>query len=115
MTMNTAMTSAKQPEDYLKEPYSRIVIPEEDGTYSSEMFEFPGCYSFGDTPEEALDNLEEAAKNWIAASLEQGQAIPAPTGRNEYSGKIALRLPASLHKDAVRMAAREGVSLNQFL
>ena len=99
----------------MQEPYSRILIPEEDGGYSAEMLEFPGCYSSGETVEEALTNLEEAAKSWIEASLEQGHDIPAATGHNAYSGKIALRLPAGLHKEAVRLAARDGVSLNQFL
>ncbi len=105
----------KNIEDYLREPYSRILIPEDEGGYSAEILEFPGCYSYGDTAEEAISNLEEAAKSWIAASLEQGHTIPPPTGHNEFSGKIALRLPSSLHKEAARMAERERVSLNQFL
>jgi len=33
----------------------------------------------------------------------------------EVNGKVALRLPKSLHRRAVLYAAREGVSLNQFL
>jgi len=113
--MKKKAISTRRPEDYLQEPYSRILIPEEDGGYSAEVLEFPGCYSSGDTAEEALANLEEAAKSWIEASLEQGHDIPAATGHNAYSGKIALRLPAGLHKEAVRLAARDGVSLNQFL
>ena len=33
----------------------------------------------------------------------------------EYSGKISLRLPKSLHRVLVRGAKEEGVSLNQFI
>lgn len=33
----------------------------------------------------------------------------------EYSGKISLRLPKSLHKDLVNNAKNEGVSLNQYV
>lgn len=33
----------------------------------------------------------------------------------KYSGKILLRLPASLHKKCVEVAEEEGVSLNQLL
>jgi len=33
----------------------------------------------------------------------------------EYSGKISLRMPKSLHKDLVQEAKEEGVSLNQFI
>lgn len=34
---------------------------------------------------------------------------------HKASGKVALRLPKSLHRLAALYAAREGVSLNQFL
>jgi len=36
-------------------------------------------------------------------------------GRTEYSGKISLRVPRSLHRDLVDSAKSEGVSLNQFI
>lgn len=32
----------------------------------------------------------------------------------EYSGKISLRLPKSLHRELAEQAKREGVSLNQY-
>lgn len=99
---------------YLKQPYSRVLIPDEDG-YAAEILEFPGCYSQGDTAQEALMNIEEAAKNWIEATLEAGRPIPSPTTDYEYAGKVALRLPSSIHRQAVRMAERDGTSLNQWL
>ena len=55
----------KKPEDYLKEPYSRVLLPEEDGRFSAEILEFPGCFAQGDNPGEAFDNLEMTAKSWI--------------------------------------------------
>ena len=100
---------------YLTQPYSRLLVPEKEGGYSAEILEFPGCFSQGDTAEEAVKNLEDAAKNWIAAALEQGLKIPEPTGDHDYSGKIALRLPRSTHRKAIQMAEREDVSLNTFL
>jgi predicted HicB family RNase H-like nuclease len=33
----------------------------------------------------------------------------------EYSGKISLRLPKTLHKDLINNAKSEGVSLNQYI
>jgi len=77
--------------------------------------EFPGCFAQGNTPNEAFNNLEEAAKVWIEASLAQGLNIPSPALNQSYSGKIALRIPRSLHKRAAQMAARDATSLNQFL
>lgn len=104
------------PEDYPKLPYTRILIPDEEtGTYSAEIAEFPGCFAQGETPEEAYKELEEVAKSWIEAALDLGQEIPRPMARYDYSGRFALRLPKSLHREASLAAEREGVSLNQFI
>jgi antitoxin HicB len=104
----------KTPTEYLREPYARVVIPS-DGAYHAEILEFPGCFAQGGTPEEAYANLERAAATWIEACREQGQEIPAPHASLGYGGKIALRLPRSLHRQAARLAERDGVSMNQFL
>ena len=105
----------KKPEDYLKEPYSRVLLPEEDGRFSAEILEFPGCFAQGNSPNDAFNNLEASAKSWIEASLDQGLDIPSPALNQSYSGKVALRIPRSLHKRAAQFAGRDGTSLNQFL
>lgn len=108
--------SRLSPEDYLKRPYTRQIIPdEESGTYTARMKEFPGCITQGNTEQEAYGNLEDAAKNWIEAALDLGQEIPPPLIEHEFSGKFALRLPKSLHRQATLAAEREGTSLNQFI
>lgn len=101
--------------EYLKKPYGRLVLPAEDGTFSAEIFEFPGCIAVGATAAEALANLEEVAVDWIEAALEQGQSIPGPMDSAEYSGKLVLRMPKGIHKRAAQCADREGVSLNSFI
>ncbi|MDP9474123.1 MAG: type II toxin-antitoxin system HicB family antitoxin [Actinomycetota bacterium] len=102
--------------DYLKKPYARILTPDEEyGGYTAEILEFPGCVTEGDTADEALGNLEVAAEGWIEATLNANQRIPEPSDTQEYRGRIALRLPRSLHRRAVQLAEREGTSLNQFL
>jgi predicted RNase H-like HicB family nuclease len=103
------------PQDILKAPYSRILIPDDDGTFSAEILEFQGCFSQGATPNEAFNNLEDAARAWVEASLAQGLEIPPPAMNIGYKGKIALRIPRSLHKRAAQFAERDGISLNQFL
>ena len=100
---------------YLRRPYARIVIPEIDGTYRGEILEFPGCLATGDTPAETLDSLEEVAAAWLAAALAQNQPIPEPAENTEFSGRLVLRMPKSLHKKAAQLAERDGVSLNQFI
>ena len=107
---------AKSPNEYLKKPYSRIVIPdEESGTYTAQILEFPGCVTEGKTPQEAYERLEDVALSWIEAALDMGQDIPSPWSTYDYGGKVALRLPKGLHKQVALAAERDGTSLNQFI
>lgn len=41
--------------------------------------DLPGCFSAGDTLDEAMQGAEEAAAVWIDAALDAGEAVPAPT------------------------------------
>ncbi len=102
-------------EQILKQPYSRVLRPAEEGGYTAEILEFPGCVTQGETFEEAYANLEDAARGWLEAVIELGQNVPDPAAESEYSGKIVLRLPRSLHRVAATLAERDGVSLNTFL
>lgn len=101
--------------EYLRKPYGRLLMPEEDGTYRAEILEFPGCFAVGETAAEAAENLENAASSWIESNLARGKAVPEPMEENEYSGKFVVRLPKSLHRRAAYAANRENVSLNQFI
>jgi antitoxin HicB len=120
--MTTAMKIKKKtvervmgPAEYLKRPYGRTVVPESDGTFRAEIIEFPGCIATGDTAPEALANLEDVAESWLEATIARRQYVPEPIENAQFSGKLVLRMPKSLHRKAVHLAAREGVSLNQFI
>jgi predicted RNase H-like HicB family nuclease len=41
--------------------------------------DLPGCFSAGDTIDQAMGNVEEAIDLWIEAALDAGQEIPAPS------------------------------------
>jgi predicted RNase H-like HicB family nuclease len=99
----------------LAKPYARVITPDRSGGYAAQVLEFPGCFSDGDTPDEAYSNLQEAAENWLESALAQGMAIPEPFAAQGYSGTVSLRLPKSLHRRAAQYAHGDGVSLNQFL
>ena len=101
--------------EYLKKPYGRFVVPESDGTFRAEIIEFPGCIAVGETAAEALANLEDVAASWLEATLARGQRIPEPIENVEFSGKLVVRLPKTLHKKAAHIAARDRISLNQFI
>jgi predicted RNase H-like HicB family nuclease len=41
--------------------------------------DLPGCFSAGDTLDEAVTGAGEAAAAWIDAALDAGQTIPPPS------------------------------------
>ena len=49
------------------------------GGYLAIVPDLPGCMSDGDTPEEALKNVQEAIASWIAAAKEWMMDIPQPS------------------------------------
>lgn len=99
----------------LSKPYTRRLTPDESGGYVVSVLEFPGCIAEGDTAEQALKNFEEAAESWIDVSLSHGREIREPIDFDGYSGKLALRLPRSLHRQIAELADIEGASINQLL
>ena len=106
----------KNPEEYLKEPYSIVLNwDEETKTFFAQILEFPGCFAEGTSSEEAVERLKETAVGWIMSALNLGQEIPEPFPFSSCNGKVALRMPKSLHQQAMMFAKREGVSLNQFI
>ena len=66
--------------EIMRSAYTLVVTRDPEGTYSSEVLEFPGCFSGGDTAAEAVSNLERAMESWIESELEEGRLIPPPTG-----------------------------------
>src|SRR5229473_2938889 len=114
MTAQEKVTLVNASKEILRKPYARVLVPDENGGFFAEILEFPGCFAEGETAEQAYEQLEKAAESWIEAALEMNQEIPAPLAGHDYSGKVALRLPKSLHKKAAFIAEQDGVSLNQF-
>ena len=47
-----------------------VVCPEEVGGYSVSVPALPGCHSQGETLEEAMANIREAAELWLEVASE---------------------------------------------
>ena len=76
----------------LAAPYTRVFIREADGGYSTSVLELPGCYSSGDTAEDAMEMLDEAIALWVEAEVASGHDIPPPEGADGHLGHRTLRL-----------------------
>lgn len=84
--------------------------------FEARVKELPDVTEYGETYEEAynlaLDTIETAAE----AYAEKGRLFPkAVVPAEEYSGRVTLRLPRSLHRALAEASETEGVSLNQHL
>jgi antitoxin HicB len=49
------------------------------GGYLATVPDLPGCMSDGETPEEALKNVQEAIASWIEAATEWKMDVPKPS------------------------------------
>lgn len=58
----------------LLEPLS----PEDGGGYLASAPDLAGCISDGETPFEALNNIQDAMVEWIEEAKALGRTIPAP-------------------------------------
>ncbi len=53
-----------------------VLLPQPEGGYFVQCPTLPGCYSQGDTVEEALANIKEAIELALDDLTEQGQPVP---------------------------------------
>jgi predicted RNase H-like HicB family nuclease len=58
-----------------------IFYSEEDGGYIADIPDLDSCSAFGETPEQALKELEIAKKAWLETARQEGKPIPAPRYR----------------------------------
>ncbi|RZD20504.1 toxin-antitoxin system HicB family antitoxin [Pseudoalteromonas sp. MEBiC 03485] len=92
------------------------------GNFDGEVFfeakvkELPDVAEYAETYEEAyllaLDTIETTAE----ALAEEGKVMPAPILENDdFSGRVTLRMPKSMHAALSSWSESEDISLNQLL
>jgi len=80
--------------------------------WSAEVDGLPGCSATGATPEEAVRRAWAAAEGTL---VQAGEDSSDEAASAKHSGRLLVRMPATLHDELARSAKREGVSLNQFI
>jgi len=65
----------------VKDYHINIFYSEEDGGYIADIPDLEACSAFGNTPEEALSEVEIAKQAWLEAAKAEGRAIPQPLYR----------------------------------
>ena|SRR5579862_3582773 len=106
-------TLSKGVAHYLSLPYKYEIERDDEGEFVGHIALLPGCVADGRTPAEAATNLQAALRAWVEARLES--ELPVPEPQTEFSGKWLVRTSPSLHRKVTEYAARENVSMNQFV
>lgn len=81
----------------------------------AEFVDIFGCGGGGNTAQEALEDALINLEYYLEFAKERGEELPQPSDYNECNGKIALRLPKSMHCRLIELAEDEGSSLNQLI
>jgi predicted RNase H-like HicB family nuclease len=74
----------KDLEYYLSLPYTitlKRVIGEGEEYWVARVAELPHCLIHGDTPEQAIKEIEEVKLDWIKSNLEDSLPIPEPISK----------------------------------
>ena len=103
---------------YMRLPYPIEVVTSEEG-YFARVEDLPGCTAQADNLEDLWSAVGQAKRAWVEDALNSQKRIPKPRETEEnlkqYSGRILVRMPRSLHAELARRARLEGVSLNHFI
>lgn len=89
---------------------------EGEDCYESRVKELPDIAEYADTAEEAYALAIDSIEVTTQVLAERGRVMPEPQIlANDYSGRVTLRLPKSLHRALVQASEDEGVSLNSYM
>lgn len=65
----------------MRDYHINIFYSEDDGGYVADIPDLEACSAFGDTPEEALEQVEIAKAAWLEAARAEDKPVPLPTYR----------------------------------
>lgn len=65
----------------MRDYHINIFFSDEDGGYIADIPDLEHCSAFGDTPEQALAEVEKAKEAWLQAAREAKKRIPPPRYR----------------------------------
>lgn len=88
LTAFAGMIKVKEPNSMR---YTVVLERENDGGYVAIVPALPGCVSQGDTHDEVLRNIREAADLYIEDCIAAGDPVPSEAGREYFEIKTGTR------------------------
>ena len=87
----------------MKYIYTATFIPNENGTkYYCRVPDLPGCITTGDSLEDAIEMITDAASGWLVVAEDEGNDIPTATPQHE------LNIPEKTICSIIRMDGHPG-------
>lgn len=84
--------------------------------YEARVLELPDVAEYADSFEEAYELVIDTVETTAEIFAEKGKVMPVPfEPADEFSGRVTLRMPKTMHRAYSRMAEIEDISLNQLL
>lgn len=65
----------------MKDYHINVFYSDEDDCYIADIPDLEGCSAFGDSPEEAVREVQIARRLWLEVAREIGKPVPPPTYR----------------------------------
>lgn len=65
----------------MRDYHINIFYSEDDGGYIADIPDLEACSAFGETPDEALREVQLAKKLWLESAKAEGKPIPQPEYR----------------------------------
>lgn len=94
----------------------RRAVFDGDLLFEARVRELPDVAEYGDSYDEAYSLAVDAIETTADHFAQAGRAMPSPyVPADDFSGRVTLRVPRSLHRAIAEAAEDEGVSLNQHI
>ena len=90
----------KELSHYLNMNYSVSLRAMPDGQFQAEVRDLPGVCAYGDTMQEAVEQLEGVKRTALELMLEQGKEVPVPRVRLEIPVDVFSALPERQQMEA---------------
>lgn len=94
----------------------RRVTVDGEMLYEARVREFPDATEYAKSAQEAYELALDTVEASLVVLQEQGKPFPNPSETpDDYSGRLTLRVPKTLHRRLTGEAELENISLNQYL
>ncbi len=110
------VSAIAKPQQHKAEEYSYSVVwSADDKAFIGRVDEFPSLAAHGSTQEKALHEIGNVVKFVLEDLAAEKEQIPVPLSKRDFSGKLNVRMPKTLHRRLAAESTREGVSLNNWI